>query len=115
MVGDEGRQGLVQIVQWIKFVSVMYMFSMERKVHCGDKHLNINSTVTDVTLEISLSFQPTVIKAEKHFNIQSLLKIFEMIGKSMCIIQFLLALFSLREIQKKRYYENLKTYVPCPV
>ena len=94
---------------------VMYMFSMEQKVHYGDKHLNSNSTVTDVTLGNSLTFRPTVIKSEKHFNIQSLLQIFEMIGKSICIIRFLLAQFSLREIQKKRYYENLKTYVPCPV
>ena len=29
IVGDKGRLGLVQIVQWIKFVCVMYMFSME--------------------------------------------------------------------------------------
>ena len=94
---------------------VMYMFSMEQKAHYGDKHLNSNSPVTDVTLGNSLTFRPTVVKAEKHFNIQSLLQIFEMIGKSICIIRFLLALFSLREIPKKRYYENLKPYVPCPV
>ena len=82
---------------------VMYMFSIEQKVYFGDKHLNSNSTVTDIALGNSLTFRPTVIKAEKHFNIQSLLKIFEMTGKSICIIRFLLALFSLREIQKKRY------------
>ena len=94
---------------------VMYMFSMEQKAHHGDKNLNSNSTVTDVALGNSLTFRPTIIKAEKNFNIQSLLKIFEMIGKSICVIRFLLALFSLREIQKKRYYANLKTYVPCSV
>ena len=75
---------------------VMYMFSMEQKVHYGDKYLNSNSTVTDVTLGNSLTFRPTVI------NIQSLLKVFAVIGKSICINQFLLALFSLREIQKKK-------------
>lgn len=35
--GDEGRLGLVQIVQWIKGVCDV-MFPMEWKAHYGDKH-----------------------------------------------------------------------------
>ena len=42
----------------------MYMFSIEQKVYFGDKHLNSNSTVTDVALGNSLTFRPTVIKAD---------------------------------------------------
>ena len=80
----------------------VHVFYGKKSALTGDKHLNSNSTVTDVTLGISLSFQPTVIKAEKHFNIQSLLQIFEIIGKSMCIIRFLLALFSFERNSEKK-------------
>ena len=66
---------------------------------CGRGHLNSNSTVTDVTLGKSLWFSDQLWSKLK--SILSLSKIFVLIGKSICIIQFLLALFSLREIQKK--------------